>query len=140
MNQRGQTSIEVVLGCGAIVLTGIALIVAAFALGWLNTLLGVGSGENVKQTYAVAYSDYQALQGTARNICVARKTLATAQPGDEKTQRQSQLTALENNYSRIEGEYDAAYQDGFRAKHIGPTDLPRTAPTEGEMLAQVGCV
>lgn len=58
---------------------------------------------------------------------------------DARTQRVSQELAYEQNYGRIATSSDAAYDNAFQAKHVGPTDLPHAAPELDSELATVGC-
>lgn len=105
----------------------VALLVAGWALGWVNVGGQTASAENVRQQWAEAYRSHESLQAIGANICRAR-TLAEASTSDsERIQRQTQVVAQEQNYERVAAQYDAQMADGFRAKYVKPGDLPERA-------------
>ena len=48
---------------------------------------------------------------------------------------QSQETAYEQTYRRVVADYQAAYDNAFQAKLVGPRDLPKVAPTLDEAIS-----
>lgn len=128
------------LGGVSALLIGGLIIVLAFALGWFNAAKDVVSPQNVKTQFALAYQDYASLEATAGNVCDAENNLADAKKsGDQNTinQRTDQLTVYKQNYRRIAAQYKARYQDAFQAKHVGPDDLPKVAPSLTTMKGNV---
>jgi hypothetical protein len=124
---------------GAIVVLGVLFGVLGLALGWFNAATDVISPENVKTQYRDAYTGYEALKATAGNICSAKAAIAAEPDQDAKSQRVSEELAYEQNYRRIAADYDAAYDDAFRAEHVGPGDLPNKAPELASQLTAAGC-
>jgi hypothetical protein len=108
-----------------------------FACGWYNTGKEIISPANVKAQYALAYDDYEAMGAMAKQACRVDKALATATTDAEKSQRTTQLLAIENNYDRVAGEYNARIDDLFRAKIVRPRDLPADAPSLEDRKAEV---
>jgi hypothetical protein len=126
------------LGFGLILLAIFGIV--AFGLGWIGAGAQVVSPDNVRQQYAKAYDDYNALKALAGNVCDMQKAEAKASPGStEQTQRTSQRLAYEQQYRNVKAQYDARYADIFRAQKVGPPDLPKEAPTVEQMLVNVGC-
>lgn len=125
----------------ATVLVGlvVALTVIALALRWFGAADGAVSPENVAAQYRQAYTDFEALKATAGNVCAARAVLAAESDPELRAQRSTQVAAYEQNYRRIAAGYDAAYDDVFRARHVGPPDLPAEAPGLDAALAAAGC-
>lgn len=111
--------------------------IVGFIVSWIGAAAEVVSPDNVRQQYALAYQDYNALQATAQNACVIRDAVKNATSDDEKTQRESQLLAVQTNYNNIASQYEARMQNIFQAKKVKPTDLPFQAPTESEMESQL---
>ncbi|UTU09701.1 hypothetical protein CcrBL47_gp416 [Caulobacter phage BL47] len=116
---------SIFLGLIAVVL----VILTANALGWLGAGSNVVSAGNVKAQWAEAYKAHESLGSAAFSVCSAEKALANAITDGERIQRQTQLSAYEQNYARIAGEYNAQMADGFRAKYVKPADLPDRAPS-----------
>ncbi|HEY4460869.1 MAG TPA: hypothetical protein VGN81_41595 [Pseudonocardiaceae bacterium] len=129
------------LVASTVVVVVLALVfgVLGVALGWYNAATDVVSPENVKAQYQDAYSNFEALKATAGDVCSARAAVTAETDPDARTQRVSQELAYEQNYRRIAASYDAAYDNAFQAKHVGPTDLPHTAPDLNAELKVVGC-
>jgi hypothetical protein len=115
----------------------IAIYAFAWGLGWATMPFEKTSVENVQAQWAFAYSYQESLKSEARQVCTAEKALAGATEHDEKMQRESQLEVLEQNYARIEAEYDAKLRNAFEAKYVKPSDVPHIAPTLVEMKEQV---
>lgn len=105
-----------------------AILLAAWALGWVAVPTQVASVENVRTQWAESYKNDEALRATAGNICSARALIAQATSDDERIQRQTQATAQEANYRRIAATYDRTVRNGFEAKFVLPSDLPQRAP------------
>lgn len=123
----------------------ISVVVMAVAVGfwmvrWLMVPADVASPENVKKQWAAIYQHLEALDTTAQQICSAERAVATAteaNQAEEATQRRSQLMAYEQNYARIQGEYNAKLRNAFEAKHVKPDDVPDKAPALAEVKARV---
>ncbi len=131
--------------------------VAKFAIGWIFFIVGlaltagvigwvlnwasvpgkIASSENVRKQWAFAYEYEESLKSAARQVCSAEKAAEAAQLPDERTQRRSQVLALEQNYSRIQAEYDARLRDAFQAKLVAPEDVPKRASELSTMKSQV---
>lgn len=126
-------------GIGVIVLLGVVFGLVGLALGWFRSTTEVVSPENVRAQYQDSYTNFEALRATAGDICSARAAVAAETLPDVREQRVTQELAYEENYHRIAAAYDSAYEDAFRAKHVGPTDLPAKAPDLATELVAVGC-
>lgn len=123
---------------GLIVVLTVITVPVGLGLGWFNRAAQVYGPENVSQQWQQGYDYYNALKGTAQNICTFEKAAATAIPGTPAAdQRQSQLLAQQTLYQTNSRKYDGFMADPLRAKLVRPSDLPATAPTEAEMKAQV---
>src|SRR3989344_2199193 len=121
------------LGLGLVwwgVILGIVVvgIVSNFALGWIATPFRVAGVQNVEKQWEDTYTWYNKLKASAGNVCQAETVLKTA-PEADKSQRQSQVMAYQQNYRQIQSDYDASVQNAFKAKLVKPADLPATAPT-----------
>jgi hypothetical protein len=114
---------------GLLVVLAIVLGPIGLMLKWYQTGQKVISPENVTLQFRDAYTRFESLKATAGNVCDAQKVYNNESDPGLKAQRQDQLTAQVQNYRRIAAQYDAAYDNAFEAKHVGPTDLPRPAPT-----------
>lgn len=107
----------------------VAIIIVAFAFGWIAAPFGVMSAGNVREQFRSAYENDASLKATAANICAAEKAVTAAEDSNEKAQRRSQVMAYEQNYQRISADYNAKMRDAFAAKYTKPGDLPDTART-----------
>jgi hypothetical protein len=112
-----------------------AVVVAAgaFVYNWVVLPLRITGEENVRKQWTWAYTQYEALQATAQQVCSAEKAVNSAASDTERTQRNTQLFAYENNYARLAGEYDARMRNAFEAGLVRPPDLPANAPTLTDM-------
>lgn len=124
---------------GLVVVLALVFGVLGVLLGWYQAARDVVSPENVRAQYQDAYGNYEALRATAGNVCAAKAAVAAETVPDAKSQRMSEELAYEQNYRRIAAAYDAAYDNAFAAKHVGPSDLPRTAPSLAHALRTAGC-
>jgi hypothetical protein len=119
----------------------IGIVVVLGAVGWVLRWASVPgqvvSPENVRAQWAFAYQYDESLQAAARQICAARRAKEESTDANERTQRASQLIALEQNYARIQAEYNARLRDAFQAKLIAPADVPERAPELEAVLAGV---
>lgn len=117
-----------------------ALIVAVFLLMVVTTPLTIGFGwfsgeanlrsfEHVRQTYSEAFTDANGMDANARQACRLKAQIATETDPSVKTQRESQLLAIENNYDRVKGDYDAYMADHFKGGIIRPRQLPYPYPS-----------
>lgn len=124
---------------GAATFIGVTVTVLAFACSWGGAARDVVSPENVRAQWQFSYDYSESLRGVAGNWCTARRTeLETVDP-TARDQRVTQRIAIENNYRRVQNEYDARLADAFRAKLVRPGDVPARAPTLDEQLRAVGC-
>ncbi|MDO8522796.1 MAG: hypothetical protein Q7S12_00715 [bacterium] len=125
-------------GSAALIILGVALalIVGGWILSWVLVPLQMTSPENVRKQWGFAYEYDESLQAAARQVCGMEKALVSS-GAEDKSQRQSQLLALEQNYSRIERDYNAKLRNAFEAKYIRPSDVPNRAPTLSEMKLKV---
>jgi hypothetical protein len=120
----------------AYVVVGIILLSLCFgalglALGWFNAGRDIVSPENVKAQFSGAYQKYTALQAQACTVLLYEKSEkgTTSNPGTDPTQLEgSPAQAAAARYNQIRAEYNAAFLNAFEAKHVGPGDLPKTAP------------
>lgn len=113
---------------GIIALVGIALLLAAWGLGWVAVPGQVAGAGNVRVQYAEAYKANESLKAISANVCSARALVAASTSDSERTQRQTQAIAQEQNYQRVAAQYNARMADAFQAKYVAPADLPKTAP------------
>jgi len=113
-----------------------ALMALCVAIGWVSLPFQQVSVENVKAQWAFAYQYDEALQAAARQVCTAEKSSLNA-VGEEAVQRRTQIAAYEQNYSRIQAEYNQKLRNAFEAKYIRPSDVPTRAPELLDMKARV---
>lgn len=106
---------------------------------WLAQPAQILSPENVRAQWAFAYTYEESLAASARQVCIAEAAVKTATTDTEATARRSQLIAIQQNYARIEGEYNAKLRNAFEAKLVRPDDVPAIAPTLTQMRTRVGC-
>lgn len=104
------------------------MVPTGWALGWWAEPWRVTSAQNVREQWRFAYTYDESLQAAARQVCSADAALGSATTDTERTQRRSQLIALEQNYARIQAEYDARLRNAFEAGLVAPSDVPRKAP------------
>lgn len=111
-------------------------LVGILVLAWVLFLSSIFFPSNVSEQWRFAYEYNRSLIATSQNVCQARKDEAAATDPTVKSQRGSQRIAYEQNYRRIEAEYDARLANAFEAKLVRPADVPLQAPTlEQELLA-----
>lgn len=122
-----------------LVVIGLIIGVIGFVGGWFNAGKQIISPANVKAQYAGAYSRWEALKATTCNVKGEQTLVDNATDPTIKVQYQQQLSAYQQNYVRVAADYDAAYDNAFQAKHVGPSDIPRVAPTLSESLATAAC-
>jgi hypothetical protein len=129
---------------------GLILLLIVGVLGGLATYTGLAarwfaqpaqilSPENVRAQWAFAYTYEESLAASARQVCVAEAAVKAATTDAEGSARRSQLFAIQQNYARIEGEYNAKLRNAFEAKLVRPDDVPTIAPTLAQMRVRVGC-
>lgn len=97
--------------------------------GWFRGEANLRSFNHVRATYQEAFDDANAMDANARQACRLKVMIGVETDPAVKTQRQSQLLAIENNYDRVKGEYDAYMRDHFRGGVIRPQQLPMPYPT-----------
>ena len=110
------------------------ILIGLWALGWMTVPFQVTSPENVQKQWAFAYQYEESLRASASQYCSARSAVESATSDNEKSQRRSQMLAVEQNYARIQAEYDAKLRNAFEAKLVKPSDVPTQAPTLTEMV------
>lgn len=121
----------------AIILVGFIILGAAgktigFFGGWANEAVKVVSPANVTEQYDVLYTKYEALQAAACNAKNAENVAQT-----DNLLVESPEFAYAAQYRQISVDYNARYANIFKAKLVGPKDLPPRAPTLLEMQNQV---
>ena len=119
------------------VVLGVIFGVGVFALDWFRAGRDVFGPENVREQFRLAYDRYEGLEALAEQVCNFETSLETAESTTARQQIESQRLAVANNYSRVRAQYEAAYDDAFRAGLVGPRDLPEEAPALAEMQALV---
>ncbi len=119
------------------VVLGVIFGVGIFALDWFRAGRDVFGPENVREQFRLAYDRYEGLEALAEQVCNFDTNLAAAESPSARQQIADQRLAVANNYSRVRAQYEAAYDDAFRAGLVGPRDLPEKAPALDEMQALV---
>jgi len=122
---------------GTIVVLGVLVTLLGIPLGWFNKAVEVVSPKNVEAQYAAIYQDYQALQKGAQNVCDMRSARDQSTSDDEKSQRVSQVLAVQQLFNRNAADYDARWQNAFQAKFVGPHDVPTTAPLLADLTTKI---
>jgi uncharacterized protein YacL len=133
--QRRSVTGLVFASIGLIIALVIFFTILGWALNWFGAGVAIVSPTNVKAQFALAYDDYEALQKLNDTLCISKQAIAQAVDANTKTQRQTQLLAYEAQYNRVAAEYQARYDDAFRAALVGPKDLPKTIPPVSTVLA-----
>lgn len=118
---------------------GLVFMVVGFAAGWFRATTAVVSPENVKAQWQFAYDYDASLKAIAGQWCTAKAAEVAETNPDFKAQRTSQRIAVEQNYDRVKGVYDARLADAFRAKLVRPSGVPTRAPALKDTTAAVGC-
>ncbi len=119
------------------VVLGVVFGVGVFALDWFRAGRDVFGPENVREQFRLAYDRYEGLEALAEQVCNFETSLEAAESTTARQQIESQRLAVANNYSRVRAQYEAAYDDAFRAGLVGPRDLPDKAPALAEMQVLV---
>ena len=132
--------------------TPVGLLVKFFAVCVLIGLFSAGCGlitgywgeakrqvsvGNVKGNWQFAYDYNNSLKTIARQWCDIKAATSGETDANVKSQRETQMLAISQNYQRVEADYDAHLQDAFRLKYIKPSNVPTTAPTLTEEASQV---
>lgn len=122
----GITAVFVVLGLG-----GCAL---GFIGSWGNEAKRVASPKNVRKQYALVIGDWKNGVQAADNACQAGADGSPPVAGDPNDPQivESPGLAYAGNYRSIIADYDAAQDDIFRAKAVGPKGYPRHWPVYPE--------
>lgn len=124
----------------AIFLLLVVLTPLTIGFGWFSGEANLRSFTHVRDTYREAFDDVNSMDANARQSCNFQKLVADAKAsGDNVTynQRQTQLISVENNYTRIKGEYEAYMNDHFRGGVIRPSQLPLPYPTIEERMTEL---
>lgn len=129
----------VLMWVGLLVVVGILISIIGFFAGWFNAAKQVVSPGNVTAQFHDAYGRYENLKATTCNVKNMQTQIAATDDANAKIQLQSYLLAFEQNYNNIAAQYNAAYDNAFAAKHVGPSDLPKTAPVLSAALASASC-
>lgn len=122
---------------GGIFLAIIAAMAISWSLGWIAVPASIISAQNVREQWRFAYEYDESLQSAARKVCAAEKAVQDSISDEEKIQRRSHALALEQNYARIQAEFNARLRDAFQAKLVAPSDVPQRAPELHMMKNQV---
>ena len=101
-----------IIGIGLAIIVGVVVLV--WALGWIFAPFDVTSVDNVRKQWAFAYQYDESLHAVAKQVCSAERAVKEARGDEERIQRQSQALAFEQNYARIEAEYNAKLRDAFQ--------------------------
>lgn len=109
------------------------MVIGAWVLGWITMPWQIISPENIRKQWTWGYDQYESLQAVAQQVCTAERAVNAATSDTERTQRQTQLIAYENNYARLAADYDARMRNAFEAGLVRPPDLPARAPTLQDM-------
>lgn len=119
---------------GAIVGVFLLLVVTTpltIGFGWFSGEAHLRAFPHVAQTYQVAFDDAKGMDANVRQFCQLHAAAAAARSAGEAStasQRDSQAIAVQLNYDRLKGEYDAYMQDHFRGGVIHPRQLPMPYP------------
>lgn len=127
------------VGCGivaAVLLLSIAAGMVRFVWGWGSEPGRIYGVENVKEQWRFAYEGEESLRTAARIVCKAEQDEAAATSDNERIQRASARIAYEQNYYRIQADYDARMRNAFEAKLVKPDDVVSPAPSLEQMKAQ----
>jgi len=122
---------------GITLLVFVGLLTICVGLGWVALPFSKVSVDNVEKQWAFAYQYDESLQATARNVCSADKALSQAQGSDEQTQRRTEVMAYEQNYQRLQAEYNQKLRNAFETKYVRPNDVPNRAPELADMKLRV---
>lgn len=113
---------------------GIGLLLSAilgaigFAAGWISLPAKVFGVENVREQWRFAYEYNESLSAIQGQFCTAQRAVAESVDDAERSQRTTQRIAIENNYNRVQAQYDAKLKNAFEAKLVRPGDVPEKAP------------
>ena len=132
------TTAKIVGGFVGVIILAAILVLVGIGFGWFSGEANLRSFDHVKATYREAFDDVNSMDANARQACTftqAVKDATAAGDTSTATQRQTQLLAVENNYDRIKGEYEAYMNDHFRGNVIRPKQLPLPYPTIQERMA-----
>lgn len=124
------------IGIACLTLVGLFVLGALvnFVMGWLTKPAEVFGVQNVENQWQFAYDMEEDLLASARQYCSAVGALDSAQGDYERQQRQTQKTAIEQNYARIASDYNGRMRDAFRAKLVKPPDVREKAFTLQEAI------
>jgi hypothetical protein len=122
-------------GLGLVIVLSLVFGVVGFFGGWFNAGKDIISPANVKAQWQFAYDFDRSLDAISKQYCTAVLVENAETDPTIKPQRTDQRIAIENNYQRVEAEYDGRLADAFRAKLVKPSNVPSVAPTLGENVA-----
>lgn len=113
-----------------------------WGLGWLTVPFNIFSPQNVQEQYGKVIGTYNSLEAAAQQVCQTQKALDEATSDNERTQRRSQLLAYQQNYTRIQADYDQTVQNVFKARLVMPNmpsgvPYPSQSPSLQQMQQQV---
>jgi len=100
-----------------------------FVGGWLSQPAKIYGVENVRAQWEFAYTYDESLGAIQRQYCTAKQAVADSVDAVERSQRNTQMIAVHNNYDRVEAQYNAALRNAFKAKLVWPSDVPEKAPS-----------
>ncbi len=121
----------------AVFLLAVAVTPLTIGFGWVTGEANLRSFSHVEQTYREAFDDVNSMDANVRQACRYQELANHAKDSGDNSaynQRESQLTAVENNFDRIKGEYEAYMGDHFRGGVIRPSQLPMPYPTLDERM------
>ena len=122
---------------GVTLLVFVVLLTICVGAGWMALPFQQASVDNVQKQWAFVYQYDESLQTTARNVCSGEKALSGAQGEDERSQRRTQVMAYEQNYQRLQAEYNSKLRNAFESKYVRPNDVPNRAPELADMKLRV---
>lgn|SRR3989338_1329385 len=120
-----------------VVVLSLVLGVVGWGLGWLGVPGQVVSPQNVREQWRFSYEHDESLQTAARNVCLTETALAASTSDTERVQRQSQLLAYQQVYTKIQAQYNARLRNAFEAGLVRPRDVPEKAPELSDMKLRV---
>ena len=118
------------IGVGLVVIAFIVITVLGFAGGWGVKAVSVVSPENVSKQYSVVIKTWEALETTASNACQAAGPADTS--SNAPTLVESPSFAYSATYRNVRAKYNAAQENVFEAKLVGPAGYPKSVPDFAE--------
>ncbi len=121
-----------------VALVGVAVLAATTLSGcglfnsWVDKGVEIVGPENVQEQFDTIITDWEALTVTADNACIVGS--GKAQDDDSPTLVESPVLAYAATYRNVRAEYNAAWDDIFKAGVVGPPGYPREIPNYPEAI------